>query len=128
MVNGVKASVIEFKFDVMGFEEVMGKYDMVMCIDVMIYYLKDCVDGMINYLVSLSSKKFIIFFASKTLAYFILKRVGELFSGLFKVICVYFYDEVDVEIVFKVVGFKVKCCEMIVMFFYFFCFFECERV
>ena len=65
----------------MGLEDASGKYDMVTCIDVMIHYPKDRVDDMINHLAGLSSKKLIISFAPKTMAYLILKRVGELFPG-----------------------------------------------
>ena len=82
----------------MGLEEATGKYDMVTCIDVMIHYPKDRVDGMINHLASLSSKKLIISFAPKTLAYLILKRVGELFPGPSKATRAYLHDEADVEI------------------------------
>ena len=47
--------------------------------------LQNKADGMIKHLASLSEDRLIISFAPKTLAYSILKRVGELFPGPSKV-------------------------------------------
>ena len=78
---GAKAPAVAPKFEALGLEECSGKYDVVTCIDVMIHYPTDRVNGMINHLASLSDDKLIISFAPKTLAYSILKRIGELFPG-----------------------------------------------
>ena len=43
------------------------------------------VDAMVKHLASLSSDRLIISFAPKTLAYSVLKRIGELFPGPSKV-------------------------------------------
>ena len=43
--------------------------------------LQSSMEGMIAHLASLAEKKVIISFAPKTLAYSILKRIGELFPG-----------------------------------------------
>lgn len=51
----------------------------------MIHYPQDRVDGMISHLGSLADERLIISFAPKTLAYSILKRIGELFPGPSKV-------------------------------------------
>lgn len=51
----------------------------------MIHYPQDKVDGMISHLASLSEQRLIISFAPKTVAYTILKRIGELFPGPSKV-------------------------------------------
>ena len=128
VAGGAKAPEQAPKFDAMGLEECTGQYDMVTCIDVMIHYPKDRVDGMINHLASLSSKKLIISFAPKTLAYLILKRVGELFPGPSKATRAYLHDEADVEIALKAAGFKVKRREMTATSFYFSRLLECERV
>ena len=48
---------------------------------------QDKVDGMIKHLASLAQERLIISFAPKTLAYSILKRIGELFPGPSKVGC-----------------------------------------
>lgn len=128
VANGAKAPETTPKFDAMGLEEASGKYDMVTCIDVMIHYPKDRVDGMISHLASLSSKKLIISFAPKTMAYLILKRVGELFPGPSKATRAYLHDEADVEIALKAAGFKVKRREMTATSFYFSRLLECERM
>ncbi len=48
---------------------------------------QDRVDGMIQHLSGLAQERLIISFAPKTLAYSILKRIGELFPGPSKVCC-----------------------------------------
>ncbi len=47
--------------------------------------LQDKANGMIKHLASLAEDRLIISFAPKTLAYSILKRIGELFPGPSKV-------------------------------------------
>ncbi len=128
VANGAKAPETAPKFEAMGLEDASGKYDMVTCIDVMIHYPKDRVDDMINHLAGLSSKKLIISFAPKTMAYLILKRVGELFPGPSKATRAYLHDESDVEVALKAAGFKVKRREMTATSFYFSRLLECERV
>ncbi len=51
----------------------------------MIHYPQDKADAMISHLASLADKRLIISFAPKTLAYSVLKRIGELFPGPSKV-------------------------------------------
>ena len=94
---GKKAPAVAPKFEAIGLEECSGKYNMVTCIDVMIHYPTDRVNGMISHLASLSDDKLIISFAPKTLAYSILKRVGELFPGPSKATRAYLHAEEDVE-------------------------------
>ena len=125
---GAKAPAQAPKFDAMGLEECTGQYDMVTCIDVMIHYPKDRVDGMISHLASLSSKKLIISFAPKTVSYLILKRIGELFPGPSKATRAYLHDEGDVEAALAAAGFRVKRRQMTATSFYFSRLLECERV
>ena len=125
---GAKSPKTAPKFDAMGLEECSGKYDMVTCIDVMIHYPKDRVDGMISHLAGLSSKKLIISFAPKTLSYLILKRIGELFPGPSKATRAYLHDEGDVEAALAAAGFRVKRREMTATSFYFSRLLECERI
>lgn len=47
--------------------------------------MQNKVDAMVKHLASLSSNRLIISFAPKTLAYSVLKRIGELFPGPSKV-------------------------------------------
>ena len=62
-----------------------GRYNTVCCLDVMIHYPQDKADAMIQHLASLSEERLVISFAPKTLAYSVLKRIGELFPGPSKV-------------------------------------------
>jgi magnesium-protoporphyrin O-methyltransferase len=125
---GKKAPAVAPKFEAIGLEECSGKYNMVTCIDVMIHYPTDRVNGMISHLASLSDDKLIISFAPKTLAYSILKRVGELFPGPSKATRAYLHAEEDVEEALNAAGFKVTRREMTATQFYFSRLLECERV
>lgn len=125
---GKKAPSVAPKFETLGLEECSGKYDVVTCIDVMIHYPKDRVDGMINHLCSLSSNKLVVSFAPKTTAYSILKRVGELFPGPSKATRAYLHAEADVEAALNAAGFKVTRREMTATQFYFSRLLECERM
>lgn len=126
--KGASAPATAPKFEAMGLEDASGRYDLVTCIDVMIHYPKDRVDGMINHLASLSGKKLIISFAPQTLAYLILKRVGELFPGPSKATRAYLHDEADVEAALQAAGFRVKRREMTATSFYYSRLLECERI
>ena len=125
---GKKAPAVAPKFEALGLEECSGKYNMVTCIDVMIHYPTDRVNGMISHLASLSDDKLVISFAPKTMAYSILKRVGELFPGPSKATRAYLHAEEDVEEALNAAGFKVTRREMTATQFYFSRLLECERV
>ena len=125
---GKKAPAVAPKFEALGLEECSGKYNMVTCIDVMIHYPTDRVNGMISHLASLSDDKLVISFAPKTMAYTILKRVGELFPGPSKATRAYLHAEEDVEEALNAAGFKVTRREMTATQFYFSRLLECERV
>jgi magnesium-protoporphyrin O-methyltransferase len=94
----------------------------------MIHYPTDRVNGMIDHLASLSDEKLIISFAPKTLAYTILKRIGELFPGPSKATRAYLHAEEDVEAALNAAGFKVTRREMTATSFYFSRLLECARV
>jgi magnesium-protoporphyrin O-methyltransferase len=100
-------------------ESVTGKYHTVTCLDVMIHYPQDKADAMVQHLASLADKRLIISFAPKTLAYSILKRIGELFPGPSKATRAYLHAEADVEAALAKVGWKVKRREMTATSFYF---------
>ena len=100
-------------------ESVTGKYHTVTCLDVMIHYPQDKADAMVQHLASLAEKRLIISFAPKTLAYTILKRIGELFPGPSKATRAYLHAEADVEAALAKVGWKVTRREMTATNFYF---------
>lgn len=125
---GAKAPAVAPKFEALGLEECTGEYDVVSCIDVMIHYPDDRVAAMVGHLASLSKKKLIVSFAPKTLAYSILKRIGELFPGPSKATRAYLHDEGEVEEALEKAGFRVTRRQMTATSFYFSRILECERV
>ena len=100
-------------------ESVQGRFHTVTCLDVMIHYPQDKADAMVQHLASLAESRLIISFAPKTLAYSILKRIGELFPGPSKATRAYLHAEADVEAAAAAVGWKVKRREMTATSFYF---------
>ncbi len=125
---GAKAPAVAPKFEALGLEECSGEYDVVSCIDVMIHYPDERVSAMVAHLASLSKKKLIVSFAPKTLAYSVLKRIGELFPGPSKATRAYLHDEGEVEAALEKAGFRVTRRQMTATSFYFSRILECERV
>ncbi|WZY85598.1 hypothetical protein YC2023_031982 [Brassica napus] len=85
-----------------------GKYNTVVCLDVLIHYPQNKADGMIAHLASLAEKRVILSFAPKTFYYDILKRIGELFSGPSKATRAYLHAEADVERALRKVGCRIS--------------------
>ncbi|GIL98429.1 hypothetical protein Vretimale_3811, partial [Volvox reticuliferus] len=119
VATGSKAPKVAPKFEAMDLESIQGSYHTVTCLDVMIHYPQDKVDGMISHLASLANNRLIISFAPKTLSYSILKRIGELFPGPSKATRAYLHREEDVEAALQRAGFKVTKREMTATSFYF---------
>ncbi|KAL4036447.1 hypothetical protein IC575_005188 [Cucumis melo] len=114
----VKGGVMP-KFEVKDLESLEGKYDTVVCLDVLIHYPQNKADGMIAHLASLAEKRLIISFAPKTFYYDLLKRVGELFPGPSKATRAYLHSEADVETALRRVGWKIRKRGLISTQFYF---------
>lgn len=96
------------RFEVNDLESLTGKYDTVVCLDVLIHYPQNKADGMIAHLASLAEKRVILSFAPKTFYYDILKRIGELFPGPSKATRAYLHAEADVERALRKVGWKIR--------------------
>ncbi|MFM1841307.1 MAG: Mg-protoporphyrin O-methyltransferase [Cyanobacteriota bacterium] len=73
-----------------------GKYDTVICLDVLIHYPTDEAASMIAHLASLSDRRLILSFAPKTLGLTILKKIGSLFPGPSKTTRAYQHKEEDI--------------------------------
>jgi len=116
---GAAAPKVEPKFETSDLESVSGRYNTVCCLDVMIHYPQDKADAMIQHLASLAEERLVISFAPKTLAYSVLKRIGELFPGPSKATRAYLHAESDVEAALNRCGFKVVKREMTATSFYF---------
>lgn len=96
------------KFLVSDLESLNGKFDTVVCLDVLIHYPQSKADGMIGHLASLAEKRLILSFAPKTFYYDLLKRVGELFPGPSKATRAYLHSEADVERALRKVGWRIN--------------------
>lgn len=96
------------KFEVSDLESLNGKYDTVVCLDVLIHYPQNKADGMIAHLASLAEDRLILSFAPKTLYYDLLKRIGELFPGPSKATRAYLHSEADIERALQKVGWKIR--------------------
>lgn len=107
------------KFEVKDLESLDGKYDTVVCLDVLIHYPQSKADVMIGHLASLAEKRLILSFAPKTFYYDLLKRVGELFPGPSKATRAYLHAEADVERALRKVGWKIRKRGLITTQFYF---------
>ncbi|XP_052184059.1 magnesium protoporphyrin IX methyltransferase, chloroplastic [Diospyros lotus] len=107
------------KFEVKDLESLDGKYNTVVCLDVLIHYPQSKADAMIAHLASLAERRLILSFAPKTFYYDLLKRVGELFPGPSKATRAYLHAEGDVERALHKVGWRIRKRGLITTQFYF---------
>ncbi|CAI9773691.1 unnamed protein product [Fraxinus pennsylvanica] len=107
------------KFEVNDLESLSGKYDTVVCLDVLIHYPQSKADAMIAHLASLAENRLILSFAPKTFYYSLLKRIGELFPGPSKATRAYLHAEADVERALQKVGWRIRKRGLITTQFYF---------
>ncbi|KAG9445173.1 hypothetical protein H6P81_016513 [Aristolochia fimbriata] len=107
------------KFEVRDLESLEGKYETVVCLDVLIHYPQGKAEEMIGHLASLAEKRLILSFAPKTFYYDLLKRVGELFPGPSKATRAYLHAEGDVERALKKAGWKIRKRGLVATQFYF---------
>lgn len=96
------------KFEVKDLESLDGKYDTVVCLDVLIHYPQEKAEGMIAHLASLAERRLLLSFAPKTFYFDLLKRVGELFPGPSKATRAYLHTDKDVERALEKVGWTVR--------------------
>jgi magnesium-protoporphyrin O-methyltransferase len=100
-------------------EGLSGKYNTVICLDVLIHYPQDKAAQMIAHLASLAESRLILSFAPKTLCYSLLKKVGELFPGPSKTTRAYLHREADIIKILENNGFSIQRNAMTSTRFYF---------
>jgi magnesium-protoporphyrin O-methyltransferase len=100
-------------------EGLSGKYNTVICLDVLIHYPQDKAAQMIAHLASLAESRLILSFAPKTLCYSLLKKVGELFPGPSKTTRAYLHREADIIKILEDNGFSIQRNAMTSTRFYF---------
>jgi len=89
-------------------EGLSGKYDTVICLDVLIHYPQEKASEMINHLSSLAESRLILSFAPKTCWYTFLKKVGSFFPGPSKTTRAYLHRESDIVKILEGCGFTVQ--------------------
>jgi len=107
------------RFEVRDLESLEGRYDVVVCLDVLIHYPREEARAMIRHLASLAGKRLLISFAPRTLYFDLLKRVGELFPGPSKATRAYLHAERDIEGALREAGWRVANRGFISTQFYF---------
>jgi magnesium-protoporphyrin O-methyltransferase len=116
------------KFAVSDLETIAGCYHTVICLDVLIHYPQRKAADMIAHLSSLASNRLILSFAPKTLAYSLLKKVGDFFPGPSKATRAYLHREADVVAILEKNGWTVQRNAMTKTRFYFSRLLEAVRV
>jgi magnesium-protoporphyrin O-methyltransferase len=86
----------KISFAVEDLQALTGKYDTVICLDVLIHYPQEDAAEMIAHLASLAESRLIISFAPKTAYLSMLKKVGEFFPGPSKATRAYQHREMDI--------------------------------
>ncbi len=106
-------------FAVQDLESLSGRYHTVVCLDVLIHYPQVKAAEMIQHLSSLAESRLIVSFAPKTLAYSLLKKVGEFFPGPSKTTRAYLHSEAEIVAILKQQGWVVQRHTMTKTRFYF---------
>ncbi|MEL6501733.1 MAG: magnesium protoporphyrin IX methyltransferase [Cyanobacteria bacterium J06623_1] len=106
-------------FSVKDLEALTGKYDTVICLDVLIHYPTEDAAKMIAHLASLAESRLILSFAPKTYLLFVLKKIGEFFPGPSKTTRAYQHKETDIIAVLQESGFKIERTGMTSVSFYY---------
>lgn len=106
-------------FEVKDLEELTGQYHTVICLDVLIHYPKEQVEGMIQHLSSRAESRLILSFAPKTPCYTLLKKIGEFFPGPSKTTRAYLHREADIVAILEANGWHIERRAMTKTQFYF---------
>jgi magnesium-protoporphyrin O-methyltransferase len=101
------AGVAGVRFAVADLETLGGRYDTVVCVDVMIHYPRERMGEMVAHLAAAAERRVIVTFAPRTVLLAALKKVGEFFPGPSKATRAYLHDERDVVAALERAGFAV---------------------
>lgn len=107
------------QFEAKDLESLTGKYNTVICLDVLIHYPTEDAANMIAHLASLSEDRLILSFAPKTFWLTVLKKIGEFFPGPSKTTRAYQHKELDIRQILIDNGFAIARTEMTSTSFYY---------
>ncbi len=114
-------------FVVQDLENLSGHYHTVICLDVLIHYPQAKAAEMIAHLSEVAESQLILSFAPKTLAYTLLKKVGDFFPGPSKATRAYLHREADVVKILEGNGWHIQRTAMTKTRFYFSRLLEAKR-
>jgi len=114
-------------FVVQDLESLNGHYHTVVCLDVLIHYPQTKAAEMIAHLSEIAESQLILSFAPKTLAYVLLKKVGDFFPGPSKATRAYLHREADVVKILEDNGWQIQQTAMTKTRFYFSRLLEAKR-
>ena len=115
-------------FAVKDLESLTGKYNTVVCLDVLIHYPTEDAAKMIAHLASLAESRLILSFAPKTYLLSALKKIGEFFPGPSKTTRAYQHKESKIIAILKDNGFEIQQTGMTSVSFYYSRILEAVRV
>ncbi len=115
------------QFSVQDLEALSGQYDTVVCLDVLIHYPQEKAAEMIQHLSSLATNRVILSFAPKTVAYTLLKKIGDFFPGPSKATRAYLHREQNVVAALESAGWQIERTGMTKTSFYFSRLLEAKR-
>jgi len=123
----VLPEAIQPSFVAQDLENLSGHYHTVICLDVLIHYPQDKAAEMIIHLSKVAESRLILSFAPKTLAYTLLKKIGDFFPGPSKATRAYLHREADVVKILEDNGWHVQRTAMTKTRFYFSRILEAKR-
>lgn len=115
-------------FAVEDLEVLSGHYHTVVCVDVLIHYPQDKAAEMIAHLSSIAESRLILSFAPKTLAYTLLKKIGDFFPGPSKATRAYLHRKADIIKILENTDWQIHRTAMTKTRFYFSDLLELRRV
>jgi magnesium-protoporphyrin O-methyltransferase len=125
--NAASPSTQNPHFEVREVEVIAGKYDVVICLDVLIHYPLEDVERMLAHLSGLSRSRLLLTFAPKTPFLTVLKKIGGLFPGASKTTRAYQHREKDILAILQKLGWTLSNRAAINDKFYFARLFEAKR-
>jgi magnesium-protoporphyrin O-methyltransferase len=89
-------------------ESLSGKYDTMICLDVLIHYPEDKAKEMIGHLADMADRRLVVSFAPYTPCYSLLKTIGSFFPGPSKATRAYLHREKAIVEILEAKGFKIE--------------------
>jgi magnesium-protoporphyrin O-methyltransferase len=96
------------QFATQDLEGLSGKYDTMICLDVLIHYPQEKAAEMIGHLADLADRRLIVSFAPYTPCYALLKAIGGFFPGPSKATRAYLHRERAIVEILEAKGFKIN--------------------